>query len=37
MANSESDKKPEPAPTCTCGIERHKARRICTERDCPWK
>ncbi len=37
MANSESGKKPQPVPTCTCGIEIHEANRLCTERDCPYK
>ena len=37
MANCESDKKPHPEPKCFCGIEKSKARRICTERDCPFK
>ena len=25
------------AETCTCGIEIKEARRLCTERDCPYK
>ena len=29
--------RPERRGNCTCGIEIEKARRLCTERDCPYK
>ncbi len=33
-----SEQTPPPAQhDCTCGIPTNRARRLCTERDCPWK
>ncbi len=43
MAEKPKDKQPEkpdtpkPPELCSCGIERDRARSLCTEADCPFK